>query len=98
MNNHEKLIRQIAEKMARERFPSAFKSPDPEYSAIAISEMGPLARIAVKHMADVVIHALEQDYGPYEPVSGDLIHDWLTERGLIPEAGKEAAGDESKNS
>ncbi|SKA30165.1 hypothetical protein SAMN04488128_103230 [Chitinophaga eiseniae] len=105
MNKHETLIRQIADEMAAQKHPVSFqlynKYKDKEDNGwshdsyvknwhLIVDGYVVHARIAVewikKEVSDV-LYEVESD--------GKVIDQWLIDRGLIPEADKEAADDES---
>ncbi|MBC9913139.1 hypothetical protein [Chitinophaga varians] len=104
MNNHEKLVREIAEEMAKAKSKKfeptiSWEQYHVEAREWRISDHLPDARIAVKHMANAFSTGYGEGakWGMSFYVNGRM-KTMMTERGLIPESGKEAAGDESKNS
>jgi hypothetical protein len=102
MNNptYQERVTAIAEEMAKEKHPLTFLCSEKnghlwatdyykKQAAYVIELMLPAARIAVKHMAEAVTRALQQDYAGFPGADG-VIHTWLIEQGLMPDTDQKA--------
>lgn len=93
MNKYNQRVREIAEEMAKELFPYSYGTKhlgDVDYNCHEekVKHYLPAARIAVKHMAEVLCTTLV-GMGFFEP----MVKQMLLDRGLVPTPERKEAGE-----